>query len=565
MSLLSAYQRSNKRAQFLARQFPKKSGGRRRPGGEELKEPSGVVVGRALVSYHRAESSNVSDENDGNRINARSSYSSYASNSRIYINMDVQQAMQAEVDNLPLPATLASVCIALSTSADVIEAYADAHYTMRKDDDSIKSLEIMGSYLQDHLSISSPTQQREKRKSQFQSACRSLIAGGNNTMLKTWEDVERSLSQLFIFAVIDVEKFSPNDDVPSPPPPQQQSDAPSKSASLTPSPKRGMGKPKDVPKSANRHPRKKNRLSMSFKAVVASTPSFLPIESYKDQIKRRIGSEKYHQLYHQGESLETQPSLSVYESEKAKFDKLIKQKESERRSSIREAEVLAAKEKAIKEKEAKESAKKLMRQLTPDEQRIVTKAIRGIGPPSEILASQDADSVQRSSMQTLNPGQWLNDEVINYFLKNCLAKRDEKLCAQQPGRKRSHFFNSFFVQTMFDDKNNNLKLRGKYNYKNVKRWSKKVPGKDIFQLRYILCPINLDNTHWTSAVIFMEEKRIQYYDSLGGTDRAKLEGLLQYVKDEYKVKNNGQEMDATEWELVGCTRDTPRQRNGECE
>jgi sentrin-specific protease 1 len=61
----------------------------------------------------------------------------------------------------------------------------------------------------------------------------------------------------------------------------------------------------------------------------------------------------------------------------------------------------------------------------------------------------------------------------------------------------------------------------------------------------------------------MEEKKIQYYDSLGGTDRKKLEGLLEYVKDEWKVKK-GSEMDAGKWRLVGCTQDTPRQLNGEC-
>ena len=89
--------------------------------------------------------------------------------------------------------------------------------------------------------------------------------------------------------------------------------------------------------------------------------------------------------------------------------------------------------------------------------------------------------------------------------------------------------------------------------------------KDIFNLKYILCPINLYNMHWTSDVIYIEEKRIQYYDSMGGTDRAKLKGLLEYVKDEYKVKNGGQEMDVSEWELVSCTADTPQQRNGfEC-
>ncbi len=294
----------------------------------------------------------------------------------------------------------------------------------------------------------------------------------------------------------------------------------------------------------------------------SSAKSFLNVDEYMERIKRQIGVDRFEQIYQRGQVLESKPLISTYDDEMAKLDKRIHQKELERRSSLREAEILAAKEKADKDKEAKESARKLMRQLTPEEQSIVTKAIRGIGPPTEILASQDADSVQRSSMQTLNPGQWLNDEIINYFLKNCLAKRDEKLCAKQPGRKRSHFFNSFFVKTMFDDKNNNLSVRNKYNCINVKRWSKKVPGKDIFNLKYILCPINLDNTHWTSAVIFMEEKRIQYYDSLGGTDMSKLKGLLQYVKDEYRAKN-GEEMDASEWKLVECTTDTPRQRNGE--
>ncbi len=60
----------------------------------------------------------------------------------------------------------------------------------------------------------------------------------------------------------------------------------------------------------------------------------------------------------------------------------------------------------------------------------------------------------------------------------------------------------------------------------------------------------------------MEDKRIQYYDSMGSKDKAKLVGLLEYVKDEY-FKHNEKEMDDTDWKLVSCTRDTPRQRNGE--
>ncbi|KAL7467799.1 hypothetical protein ACHAXS_008052 [Conticribra weissflogii] len=89
---------------------------------------------------------------------------------------------------------------------------------------------------------------------------------------------------------------------------------------------------------------------------------------------------------------------------------------------------------------------------------------------------------------------------------------------------------------MFDDKNVNKKKRGKYDYNNVKTWSTKVPGKDIFNLKYIVCPINLNNKHWTLAVIFAEERQIRYYDSMGRTDQTKLEGLLRYLRDEHQAR-----------------------------
>jgi sentrin-specific protease 1 len=58
----------------------------------------------------------------------------------------------------------------------------------------------------------------------------------------------------------------------------------------------------------------------------------------------------------------------------------------------------------------------------------------------------------------------------------------------------------------------------------------------------------------------MEEKKIQYYDSMGGTNRTKLEGLLEYIKDDYRAKN-GKEIDVADWKLVSCMRDTSQQRN----
>ena len=211
--------------------------------------------------------------------------------------------------------------------------------------------------------------------------------------------------------------------------------------------------------------------------------------------------------------------------------------------------------------EAEELTGQLECKLTVEEQATIRCAVNGGGSQTEILARQGTNSVQRGSMETLQPGKKINDEVINYFLKTCLAKSDEMLCSKQSGRKRSHFFNSFFVQTMFNEKNKDPKLQGIYCYHNVRRWGQEVPGKDIFNLKKIVVPVNIVNKHWACMVIFMEEKKIQYFDSLGITDRDKLKGLLQYLKDEYESTKKGK-FDALEWELVDCSLDIPRQLNG---
>ena len=66
-------------------------------------------------------------------------------------------------------------------------------------------------------------------------------------------------------------------------------------------------------------------------------------------------------------------------------------------------------------------------------------------------------------------------------------------------------------------------------------------------------------------MVFLEVKKICWYNSLGGTDRTKLNGILQYLKDEWRAKRGG-ELDLNcEWELVPCNiDDVPQQENGKC-
>jgi sentrin-specific protease 1 len=105
-------------------------------------------------------------------------------------------------------------------------------------------------------------------------------------------------------------------------------------------------------------------------------------------------------------------------------------------------------------------------------------------------------------------------------------------------------------------------MDGQYEYRQVKRWSKLVPGKDLFALDKIFFPINQGFSHWICAVVFMKEKRIQMYDSLHGPGMPYLEAIFRYLKDDYKDKKGGEMPDKDEWELVVTQGNTPNQHNG---
>ena len=115
---------------------------------------------------------------------------------------------------------------------------------------------------------------------------------------------------------------------------------------------------------------------------------------------------------------------------------------------------------------------------------------------------------------------------------------------------------------LLNEGNANPELDGKYEYRNVKRWSKKAPGKDLFNLDKIIFPINEGNAHWVCAVAFMQEKRIQMYDPMGSKAGYYLEAIFKYLLDEHKDKKKEEMPDSHEWVLVPTTDETPRQKNG---
>ncbi|KAL4105928.1 hypothetical protein PRIC1_003983 [Phytophthora ramorum] len=194
-----------------------------------------------------------------------------------------------------------------------------------------------------------------------------------------------------------------------------------------------------------------------------------------------------------------------------------------------------------------EEEKSRNKELPPELLEIVEDALHE-GPMEEVIIQKYNVDITRRHLQVMLPATWLNDEVINFYFQ-MMSDRDEALVSAGVLPKRSHFFNSFFYTKVSENG---------YNFINVRRWTRKI---DLFALDKIFIPVNVGNMHWCMAVIFMTEKRIQYYDSMHGSGAACLKVLLRYLHDESEHKKK-QKFDAEGWELVTTTTDTPTQNNG---
>jgi Ulp1 family protease len=123
--------------------------------------------------------------------------------------------------------------------------------------------------------------------------------------------------------------------------------------------------------------------------------------------------------------------------------------------------------------------------------------------PVKIYRQFGTEKVLWDSMRRLlNPDtkdhqsqRWIVDQVINFYFKIKLAEMDQKRCQAEPGQNRSDVLCLYFWQALISEQDKDMTVRRKYNYKTVSRWSRKLPGGDIFNLRQIFTPINKKNQH----------------------------------------------------------------------
>ncbi|KAF8343928.1 uncharacterized protein EI90DRAFT_2900825, partial [Cantharellus anzutake] len=188
-----------------------------------------------------------------------------------------------------------------------------------------------------------------------------------------------------------------------------------------------------------------------------------------------------------------------------------------------------------------------------------------------LISSCGREQVHLEDVLRLTPGQWLNDEIINFYGAMVMERAERwhrgdfsdigfSPSNSNPhvdwdiNRKRQHgdplqvhYFNTFFYSK--------LSSSG-YEKARLNKWTKKV---DIFAKDALLIPINLGNSHWTFACINLRRKRIEYFDSLGRCRSSVYEILRDYLdKEHIDKKKIGFSFDG--WRDYFST-DTPQQEN----
>ncbi|KAI4824050.1 hypothetical protein KUCAC02_012593 [Chaenocephalus aceratus] len=163
------------------------------------------------------------------------------------------------------------------------------------------------------------------------------------------------------------------------------------------------------------------------------------------------------------------------------------------------------------------------------------------GAHYEVLSEGFGLSLTRKDLQTLSDLNWLNDEVINFYM-NLLVER-----SKDPKLPSVNTFNTFFYP----------RLRSS-GYSAVRRWTKKT---DIFSKDILLVPVHL-GVHWCLSVVDFRKKAIMYFDSMGGNNDGACQILLDYLLQESKDKK-GKALDTSDWTLHSKKRsEIPQQMNG---
>mmetsp|Transcript_30402 Transcript_30402/g.48701 ORF Transcript_30402/g.48701 Transcript_30402/m.48701 type:complete len:692 (-) Transcript_30402:58-2133(-) len=208
-------------------------------------------------------------------------------------------------------------------------------------------------------------------------------------------------------------------------------------------------------------------------------------------------------------------------------------------------------------------ARKLL-ELDADDETIIDSTLEL--PASKIVGTHQGSNidVKVKDLQTLCPATWLNDEIMNFYMA-LLQDRNIKRCQENPEHCRVLLMNTFFFTK--------LQSNG-YNYKAVKRWTKKVKLtkkglqniETIFDLDKFIFPVHVSGVHWCCGCINFSTKTFEYYDSMNGSSSTFFKVIRKYILDEHEDKLKGDQgkfgLNLMEWTDDNNRDRYPQQENG---
>ncbi|KAK9480790.1 hypothetical protein V1514DRAFT_288413 [Lipomyces japonicus] len=165
----------------------------------------------------------------------------------------------------------------------------------------------------------------------------------------------------------------------------------------------------------------------------------------------------------------------------------------------------------------------------------------------QVLVTGFRIDITGQDARTLADRQWLNDNVIDFYLQ-LITERSRVEAAD--GMPRSFVYTTHFYST--------LRQKG---YQGVARWAKRQKLV-LAETDFVFVPVNIHNTHWCVSVINLRDRRFEYYDSLGGGPGKVFDDLREYLTNEAVKQEFGViAHDNAEWDEF-IPENSPMQQNG---
>ena len=164
--------------------------------------------------------------------------------------------------------------------------------------------------------------------------------------------------------------------------------------------------------------------------------------------------------------------------------------------------------------------------------------------------------VKHSSLKTLNPGIWLNDEVMNCYLRRVLNPAINN--------SNTYFFNSYFMSTLLQTGEDG-RDEPTYTFDAVSRWGRSIRRDGgLLGMRDLFVPINRQNMHWLFIHVEVNTLNINLWDSMGRHEYNSiyLSSMLRYLGDLFReVRGEDPTEWMARWTVTDCSDQSPVQHN----